>query len=324
MRKLFDLLKLTGGKLQFLVLIMLRCPLDTLYTLNMARFLQKGFEFVQMGNEQGIFHACFWFGFASLLLFLYNGTVWIWYAIFTTHLEGRLRKIMFEKVEAISLPQLEAKTQGDWITRLNTDTQMAAGFFTGSLQIVHLASAAVSFFVFGGFLLATNQAVFGLVILFVIPHVLIGQLWIARPMTELAKKSQQARADNTSDLNTLVTCAETAMLFQADEFLMGRFEKSSLAMRSAQMRMHRRQASARAMYVIFGIGGYLAILFVGGVWIAAGVMTFGALTAAFQLRNGMLKGVLMTVNCASNIRVSVAAAVRVSETLELKKENTNG
>lgn len=95
-------------------------------------------------------------------------------------------------------------------------------------------------------------------------------------------------------------------------------------MRSAQMRMHRRQASARAMYVIFGIGGYLAILFVGGVWIAAGVMTFGALTAAFQLRNGMLKGVLMTVNCASNIRVSVAAAVRVSETLELKKENTNG
>ena len=69
MRKLFDLLKLTGGKLQFLVLIMLRCPFDTLYTLNMARFLQKGFEFVQMGNEQGIFHACFWFGFASLLLF---------------------------------------------------------------------------------------------------------------------------------------------------------------------------------------------------------------------------------------------------------------
>ena len=92
MRKLFSLLKLTGGRLQFAVLILLRCPFDTAFHLAVTILIQDGFIAVQQNSETGITHICIWFGIATILLFLYNGTVWMWYAIFATHLEGRLRK----------------------------------------------------------------------------------------------------------------------------------------------------------------------------------------------------------------------------------------
>jgi len=127
-----------------------------------------------------------------------------------------------------------------------------------------------------------NPRIFGLIIVFVIPHILISQFIITLPITRYAKYVQEATDKNTTDMNTLVTCADTAILYDAQEFLFKRFEQSSLEIRKANMRIQHRQAMENALLPLMGMSGYLVLLLLGGKWITAGAITFGELTAAFQ------------------------------------------
>jgi ABC-type multidrug transport system fused ATPase/permease subunit len=165
-----------------------------------------------------------------------------------------------------------------------------------------------------------NSRIYGLTVLFIIPHVLISQLLIAKPMPELYRKSLENTAQNSVDMNALITCADIAILYDAKEFLLDNFEKSSLKIREANMEMRRRFAMQNGFMPIFGMGGYLVLLLIGGLWVAKGEMSFGDLTAAFQYRGGMLIGAMMLSTCFMNIRASFAGLKRMNETIQMPLE----
>lgn len=102
-----------------------------------------------------------------------------------------------------------------------------------------------------------NSSIFALVILFLIPHLLISQLYIARPMTLLAKKSQEATAKCATSMNALTTCADTAILYDAQDFLLDRFEENSMNLRKTNMKIRQRNACNSALLPMMGMGGYL-------------------------------------------------------------------
>jgi len=213
------------------------------------------------------------------------------------------------------LQQIEAKPSGEWITRLNADVQAATAILNQAIHLPHAVVSTVNICVSSMILVLINPWVFGLVIVFVIPHILVSQLFITKPMIRLATKVQESAARNVTDMNTLVTCADTAILYDAQKFLLRRFEESSLEIRRASMRIQHRRAIGSGLLPLMGMSGYLVVLLIGGGWIAAGDMTFDELTAVFQYRGGVLTASMMLINSLVNIKTALAGVKRVNETM---------
>ena len=121
-------------------------------------------------------------------------------------------------------------------------------------------------------------------------------------------------------MNAIMTCADTAILYDAQGFLLKRFEESSLELRKENMKIQHRIAIGSGLLPLIGMSGYLVILLSGGSLIATGTITFGELTAAFQYRGGLLKSLMMLLNSLINIRTSLAGVRRVNETMGMTLE----
>jgi ABC-type multidrug transport system fused ATPase/permease subunit len=311
------IIKITGSGWRFAFLLLLRSPFDIASTLIHATFLQHAFNAVEQNDGAALSSVCLMFGVASLCLFLYNGTVWSIYAPFCVRLEGRLRAKLFDKLSSFSYARIEATSNGEWLTRLNTDVEapVSRGF-----HFPHAASALVNIIVSASILLRMNPAILGWVLLFVVPHIAFNQLLIARAMSGLNKRSIEATAKNTSEMTALVTCADVAALYDAQEYLMNRFEQSSRALWKANMKIRARNALSAGILPFFGLGGYLTLLVVSSAWIAGGGFTFGDLTAAFSYRGGILVGSMTLISCMISIQASVAGVRRLNETMAEKTE----
>ncbi len=321
LHEMIKLLETTGNGLRFLLLLILRCPFDAAMTIVNASFLQYAFNAAAQKDGSQLAAVCLAFGIASLCLFLYNGTIWSLYSPFVTRMEGRLRVKLFEKISMFSYERIEATSQGEWLTRLNTDVQMP---FSRPLHLPHAACAIVNISISAAILWRVNPAVFGYVLLFVMPHIFVSQVFIARVMPGLNKKSLEATAKNTGELDALIACAGIAALYDGQDYLMRRFELSSLHLLRANMRIRSRNALNAALLPLFGMGGYLTLLVMSGSWIAGGHFTFGGLTAAFQYRGGVLSGSLMLIGSLTSIQASMAGIQRLNKTMSGKKEETDG
>jgi len=291
---------------------MLRSPFDAAFTLINALFLKHAFNAVEQNDISRLMLVCFLFGVACFGLFLYNGTIWTIFVAFNMRMEGVLRLKLFHKIASFSYQRIEATPQGEWLTRLNVDAEMP---FNRPIHLPHAACAVVNIIVSGIILWTMNPAIFGMVMLFVAPHIIFSQLFIGRVMPQLNKKSLEAMAINTGDMATLITCADIAALYNSHDYFMNHFEESSLELFCRNMKIHMRNAIGASIIPLFGLGGYLALLVVSSRWIASGHFTFGDLTAVFQYRGGVLAGSLMLINCLISIQGSVASMRRVNDTM---------
>ena len=161
-------------------------------------------------------------------------------------------------------------------------------------------------------------------LLFVIPHIAVSQLLIARVMQGLNEKSLEATARNTDELTALITCADIAVLYDGQDYLMRRFAQGSQNLIQANMKIRSRNALSSAILPIFSMGGYLILLIVSSEWIAKGSFTFGDLTAAFQYRGGVLVGSMMLIRCLISIQASMAGIQRLNETMAEETDEANG
>lgn len=320
LRDYFKILKVTGGGWKYALLILVRSPVDILFTWTQASFLQRAFNAVEQANRLGLMKACLLFGIATFCVFLYNGTVRMFFAPFCVRMERKLRVKLYNKISLFSYEKIESLSHGEWLTRINTDVQMPfsqpAHFPSAAISIVNISVSVIV-------LCSINPTVFGWVILFVIPHIIISQLLIARAMPKLNKKSLEATAKNTGALTALITCADVATLYDGQDYLLKRFEQSSLGLLRAKMKMIKRSSLGSAILPLFGLSGYLALLIVSSGWIANGYLTFGDLTAAFQYRGGVLFGSLALINCLITIQASMAGIRRLNEAMSEKTEESH-
>lgn len=322
MRELKRLFDTTGKLRQGIILLMLRCPFDTMQTIISALFLQMGFNAINGNNVKELYLSCAISVIGFACLFLYNGTIWTMFATFYTNWISIIRHKLFSHLSGLPLQAIDAKPSGEWVTRLNADVQTATSILGHPVGLPHAAYSLVNIIVSSIILVKMNPTIYGLVILFVVPHILINQFVLAKPMTKLATQAQEASAQNTTDMNTLVTCADIARLYDAEALLISRFESSSLALRKANMRIRYRNAVSEGLTPIMGMGGYLVILLIGGLWIAGDKMSFGDLTAAFQYRSGVLVGAIILTKSIMNIKTALAAVKRVNETIQIPLEES--
>ena len=317
MNKIFSV---TGNGLKFIILLIFRSPVSFLLTAINAVFLQQAFNAVEQNNTERLTAVCFAFLVAILCIFLYNGTVWSIYAPFTSRLSGKLSMKLFDKISKFSCERIEKTSHGDWMTRLNIDVQLP---FSQPLHFPHAVNAILQVVISAIMLWVINTAVFGWVIIFVVPHIVVSQIFVARVMPKLNKKFLEATANNTSELTAIITCADITALYDGQDYLMKRFEKSSLEMRRAKMKICAKNALNGAITVL-ALSGYIVLLIVSVRGIANEYLTFGDLTAAFQYRLGIIIGTNMFINCIISIQASMTGIRRINEVMSEKTEEANG
>ncbi len=309
------LLKITDYSLQFIILLILRAPTDTILTIINAEFLSYSFNKIEEGDAQNLGFACFAFMVANLCIFLYNGVIWSIYSAFVVRIEGKLRFKLFETISKFSFEDIETTSHGDWLTLLNSDVQMP---FSKPMHLPHAFNAIVRIVISGAILWHINKNVFGLVMLFTIPHILTSHILVARAIPKLNKRSIEANAQNTDKLTSLILCADISTLYDANDFLMNQFEKSSFDLMQVKMKIKKRQALNAAISILpFGLGGYLVLLIISSFKITDGSFTFGELTGAFQYRTGILIGAMMFINCLISIQASMSSIKRINKTIDL-------
>lgn len=310
------ILKITGDGRRYLWLILLRSPISILLAIVNAVFLQQAFNAIAQDSSAGLTAVCIDFGIASICTFLYNGVVWSACAApLVARMESTLRVKLFRKIASLPYERVEARSQGDWLTRLNTDVQTPF-----SQAWPNIAIASVNVCASAVLLWWINPGVLGYILLFVVPHIAFSQFVVARAMPGLNRKALEATAVNTDDFTTLITCADAAALYDAQDYLVKRFEESSLQLFRANMKMRARNALGAGILPLFGLGGYVTLLVAGSRWIAQGVVTFGDLTSALQYRGGVLIGSLTLINCLISIQGSLAGIGRLNETMSEKQE----
>ena len=322
LREMKKLLMITESSLRFILLLMLRSPFGLFMTVMQSMFLQHTFNSIEQNDAQRLVVVCLAFGVASFCLFLYNGTIWSIYAPFVVRMEGRLRSKLFEKISNFSYERIEATSHGEWMTRLNTDVQMP---FSQPIHLPHAVNSILQIGVSAIILWRINSMVFGWAMLFVIPHILTSQIIIAGVMPKLNRKYLEAIAVNTGELASLITCADVAALYDGHDYLMKRFENSSLNLLRTKIKIRQWNALNAGIAILpFGLSAYLVLLIVSGGWIAKGYFTFGDLTAAFQYRHGVLVGSMMLINSMISIQASMVGIRRINEMMYEKTEDANG
>ena len=90
-------------------------------------------------------------------------------------------------------------------------------------------------------------------------------------------------AKNTSAIKPLLTDADTILLYDTKEWMMANCAKHSKKLMKINVKMHMRKAVSDVGMRLFGIGGYLIILFMGIRLISNEIMAFRRLFIVFRL-----------------------------------------
>lgn len=314
MRKsLCQVFKRLGGGLTYCFLLLLRCPVDTVFCIINALFLRHVFQAIEAGDERGLWMTCAMFGVANLCLFLYNGTVWGRFAVFSAKFVGKLKHFLFETMLKLPLERIEEKTTGGWLTRLNSDVTMTLNLLTGALNLPHLVFATVRVGVTAALFGKISVLLLALELAVLVPHVILRQRFVVRPMEHLAKEAQETMERATVYLETTVECGDTIRLYEAEGLLLERYRESSLSVVKARLRSNLRKTAGEFLQMLLSRGGYLLLFCFGCEMISAGKLDFGTLTEALQYRGGMLMGSMMWLNSFAEVKKNSVGLKRTEE-----------
>lgn len=319
MKNLWNILGMIGERKRYIILFLFRIPFDFLLNLSMVFFLRDAFSAIEMGSQNELYRACLIYGLASILLFTYNSIVWRLFSVMYIEIAGKLRIAAASSITEHSLSEVEKGSSGDFLTRLNLDAGMTIMILGGPLNLPHFVIALFSIICTSLLLVGMDGGAFLIVISFVIPHMLLNWYLVARPMTGLQQKVQEARGRMNTILSAMITMADTAALYDANSMLMRNFRRESREVRHFKMMMVLRNTFGNALVPLFGLMGYLVLLLYASGRIASGNLLFGDLTAISKLQGGILTALFMGMQSGIHICMNLAGLHRMNEILAHQK-----
>ena len=305
-----------GIRRKYLFLLLLRSPFDALRTWMSANLLQAVFFCLETNQADKLFGICVVYGLMCAILFIYNGTVWSAYAVFSAKTEVNLQKVMFNKILSMPLKRVDSHDSGEWITRLNSDIQAAFTMMNGSLNIPHVVVAVINTAVSSFLMFRSSFLLFGVTWLLILPQLLLNYKIVIGVLPKLKEESQNSLSQNTSVVGPLIADADTILLYDAGELMMKICDEASRNLMKINMKMHVRRALSDVVMRLFGMGGYLIILLIGYRFIYNGTMAFSDVVYCFQVRGAVLAGMLMLITCLNNLKANAVCIKRINDTLE--------
>ncbi len=305
------LVKRMGVWRKYLFLLLLRSPFDALRTLLLANLMKSVFRCLEMDYSGALLKLGVGYGLLCAMLFGYNGLMWSEYAAFSAKVEIWLEKKMFDKILSLPLNRVDRCFSGEWITRLNSDIQAALTMMNGPMNIPHLAVAVINILLSCLLMRKSSLLFLGITWMFAIPQFVMNDRIVLKAIPKLKEESQNAMAENTSAIKPLITDADTILLYDAKELMMANCAKHSKRLMKINIKMHLRRAVSDVGMRLFGIGGYLTILFMGIRLISNGMMAFSDVVYCFQVRGSFLSGMFMLMTCLNNLKANSVCIKRI-------------
>ena len=307
------MLKKLGIKKQYLQLLALRLPFEAVRNLINALFLKQAFEAIEALDFVRLGVVCGLFLFANLLLFTYNGTVWRFFAAFYAGLQKKLKFYIFNKLLAKPIEEIDKLASGDVLLRINQDAQMTAAIYGEPWNLVFLVNGIANLILSAILFCVFDLKLFLIVLAFVIPHILI-ITWIVSPLLKsVQNKIQQASAELTDMYESFVNLADTVFLYDCSDFFLKKIKIKNLELKLLFIKKALYKAIEHAVMPLFGIMGYLVLMFLGAEKINAGIITLGSLLYAFQLRGGVIMSANMIATSVTTISVNKVGLKRLEE-----------
>ena len=307
------MLKKLGIKKQYLRLLAFRLPFEAIRNLINALFLKQAFDAVEALDFTRLGFVCALFLAANLLLFTYNGTVWRFFAVFYARLQKKLKLYIFNRLLSKPIEEIDKLASGDVLLRINQDVQMTAAIYGEPWNLVFLVNGIANLLISSILFCIFDLKFYLIVVAFVIPHILI-ITWVVSPLLQsVQNKLQKASAELTDMYESFVNMSDTVFLYDCSEFFLKKIQMKNLELKRLSIKKALYKAIEQAIMPLFGITGYLVLMFLGAEKINAGIITFGALLYAFQLRGGVLLAANMIANSITTISMNKAGLKRLEE-----------
>ena len=307
------MLKKLGIKNKYLGLLAFRLPFEAIRNLVNALFLKLAFEAIEAQDFTKLGIVCALFLAANLLLFTYNGTVWRFFAAFYARLQKKLKLYILNKLLAKPIEEIDKLASGDVLMRINQDAQMTAAIYGEPWNLVFLANGIANLALSSLLLCFFDLKFYLIVLAFVIPHILIVS-WVLSPLLRsIQNKLQKTTAELTDMYESFVNMADTVFLYDCSDFFLKKIQLKNLELKRLSIKKAFYKALEQAVMPLFGITGYLVLMFLGTEKISAGIITLGALLYVFQLRGGVLMASNMIATSITTISVNKAGLKRLEE-----------
>ena len=232
--------------------------------------------------------------------------------ICSQHFGNDLRKALFERIMNFSFEQIDDFTTGSLITRTTSDVTQVQTMVS---QLIRGAVRCMMFFFAGSSFLLTLNVAFSRVLMFTIPIILAEiafVVWKSGPMfTHL-----QTRLDRVNSvIGENVASERVVKAFVQEQSEIEKFDKSNLDLVNTRFEVQILISWMRPVMNIVLNAATVAIIYIGGMEVAASRMEIGSLMAAITYLSQILSGMMMMAMIFQTITLGLASAKRLKEVL---------
>lgn len=212
-------------------------------------------------------------------------------AIAGNNLIVRLRNLVFEKIQRLSIEKISERTAGELMVRVNSDTQQIKNFLIN--QMPNLVEQFLLLVGVSAFMLLYDWRL-GLLILIPMPIVAFCFRMFWRFMRVLFHRRWQMSSQTTATLHDIFSGIRVVKSYGTEKREEERFVRMAGAERDAQLRLERIWAILMPLlHFLLGFGEYVLLFYVGNQMLA-GQMTAGEMSQ-FSAYTGMIFAPLMAL-----------------------------
>lgn len=308
------MLKDSGQKRIFFVMILLRLPFDTLRAMLAANMLEKFLRVADTGTYEDLFRCFIGFLILSILLFAYNMTVWMTISVRTSvNFHNGVKRNVFKALLNLSAEEMAQESVGDRISRLNNDTDTAINYLNAPVNYMHMVIALCNVICSSLFMLFLNPELYILTVLIAGISFTINTGAVTRGITEILSKSRDKFAGLTGMLSLMLAGKEAVEIYDAREFLISKTEESSRNIMKQNMKAWQKTAVSSMVMTLSGGLGYLVLLIAGDRRMGKRIEDFAKLTKITQYRANMIMSVGLVNDCIVNMRGNLVGVKKVTE-----------
>ena len=232
--------------------------------------------------------------------------------ICSQHFGNDLRKALFDRIMNFSFEQIDDFTVGSLITRTTSDVTQVQTMVS---QLIRGAVRCMMFFFAGSSFLLTLNVAFSRVLMLTFPIVLMEiafVVWKSGPLfTHL-----QTRLDRVNSvIGENVASERVVKAFVQEQSEIEKFDKSNLDLVNTRFEVQILISWMRPVMNIVLNAATVAIIYIGGMEVAASRMEIGSLMAAITYLSQILSGMMMMAMIFQTITLGLASAKRLKEVL---------
>lgn len=267
------------------------------------------------------------FGILMLVIVLFGG----FFGTFCAYTAARaaqgfghdLRCDAYRRVMSLSIEQTDKFTTGSLVTRMTNDISMMVEFVE---MILRMFVRSPMFLIGGTVMLLSLNVKFGIVLLCAMPFllgILILVLAKAVPMYGVVQKKLD-RVNCVVQEN--ISGARVVKAYTREDYENERFASANGELRSVNYRVLRLMAIIQPVISIVQNFAIIAILYIGGRSIEAGVagMTTGTVMAAINYVTNVIMSIMMVTMMFQSVSRAIASGKRIREVLDCEPAVVGG